>query len=186
MRYGQYRATKQTETQKAKKELEEIAEGWGLKWKGAGDKRIAVSPPVGYESPLQVFGHQSDKVKVDFINRKGTDLEIDPVSMPENKPLTHDAQQVSRDIASRRISFTEFLKRLVQRVGPISKEMNQELRARFGDSISVQDAEATIQQIEEMGPQRTGATKSGRHEDTASGPEGHPARREKKAIGNGQ
>jgi hypothetical protein len=146
--YGQYRAIKQTETQRAKKELEEIAEGWGLKWKGTGDKRIAVSPPVGYESPLQVFGHQADKVKVDFINRKGTDLEIEPPAMPENRPITADAVQISRSIADRQISFTEFLKRLVQRVGPISKEMNQELRAKYGDSISVQDAETVINEIE--------------------------------------
>lgn len=146
--YGVYKSRKETDTQKAKKELEKIAsENWGIKWKGTGDKRIAVAPPVGYASPLQVFSHQADKVKVEFLNRRGTELEVQQPAMPENKPLATDAHEVSRTIVDRRIPFTEFLKRLIQQAGPISRELNTQLRAEFGDSIEISKAEEVIRDI---------------------------------------
>jgi transposase-like protein len=144
VRFGEYKSLKHTETQKAKTEIEEIAQGWGLTWKGTGDKRRAEAPPVGHESPLQVFGHQADKVKVDFISRKGVELEIKQAETPENKPLEVSAFEVSRDISARRIPFTEFLKRLIAEVGPISKELNQQLRAEYGESIEISKAEQLI------------------------------------------
>jgi hypothetical protein len=144
VRFGEFKSLKQTETQKAKTELEEIAQGWGLKWKGTGDKRRAEAPPVGHESPLQVFGHQADKVKVDFIQRKGVELEVKQAEVPENKPFEVSAFRVSRDVTTRRIPFMEFLKRLIAEVGPISKERNQQLRAEQGESIEISKAEELI------------------------------------------
>jgi len=69
---------------------------------------------------LQVFGHHAKK--------KDMPIEID------------------RSIIEKSIPFIEFLKRLVQEVGPISKELNQKLRAEYGDSIKISKAEEIIQQ----------------------------------------
>ncbi len=152
VQYGEYKALKQTETQKAKIKFEKIAEDWGLKWKGTGDKRRAEAPPVGYTSPLKVFGHQAEKVgNVEFINRKGTPLEIKQSEMPENRPLRHDAHEADKGIASRRISFIEFIKMIIQQVGPVSKELNQKLRAEHGESIEISRAEEVIRDIQEGG-----------------------------------
>ncbi len=152
VKYGEDKSWKDTEKdtdiQKAKKELEQIAsDQWGIKWKGTGDKRIAVAPPLGHQTPLQVFGHQADKVKVEFINRKGTELEIKQPEMPENRPLKTDAHELSRTIANRREPFISFLKRLIQHVGPISTKMNALLRAEYGNGIELTHAEEVMGQI---------------------------------------
>lgn len=106
--YGEYKSHKHTVTQKAKSEMEKIAaDEWGISWKGTGDKRRAIAPPVGHETPLKVFGHQADKVKVDFISRKGTELNIEqPQAL--TSPVTADAHEVSRSIIDRRIPIMEF------------------------------------------------------------------------------
>jgi hypothetical protein len=133
----EYKSPPETLTQQAVKRFDNMAYG--------EDRKKDDIPFAG----LKVFGHQAEKVgNLAYIEKRGTPIEVDHA------------------IAETQISFTEFLKRLVQRVGPISKEMNQELRARFGDSISVQDAETVINEIE---------TGTGGHGDA-----------EKKAIGNGQ
>ena len=148
--YGEFHAPRHTETQKAKKEMEKIAEDWGLKWKGTGDKRRAEAPPPGQASPLQVFGHQAEKVgNISFIDRKGTELEIKPPLMPENRPLKIDAHEVSRAIVKRRISMEDFLLQLKDAIGRVTPELNQALRARYGSSIEISEAEEVIRQIQE-------------------------------------
>jgi len=151
VRYGEYKAHKHTETQRAMKEMEGIGEQWGLSWKGTGNHRRAVAPPMGQESPLTVFGHQAEKVgNVEFIERRGTPLEIKPADdMPENRPLTTDAAEVSRGIASRRIPFVEFLKRLSAEIGVIAPEMNRTLREQYGSGIEVKEAEEVIAGIQD-------------------------------------
>ncbi|MHB8772990.1 MAG: transposase family protein [Syntrophales bacterium] len=147
--YGEYRGIKHTETQQAKGEMEKIGEGWGLTWKGTGDKRRAEAPPAGQASPLTVFGHQADKVgNVEFIERRGTPLELKPAEdVPENAALTTSAAVVSRGIAARRISFVEFLKRLSAEIGVIAPEMNRTLRERYSSGIEVKEAEEVITSI---------------------------------------
>jgi hypothetical protein len=146
VRYGEYKGIKHTATQKAKTEMEAIGEKWGLSWKGTGDKRRAEAPPAGQESPLTVFGHQADKVgNIEFIERRGTPLEIKQADdLPENKPLTTDAAEVSREIAARQISFVEFLKRLSAEIGIITPEMNRTLREQYASGIEVKEAEEVI------------------------------------------
>lgn len=166
VRYGEYKGIKHTATQKAKTEMEAIGEAWGLTWKGTGDKRRAEAPPMGQESPLTVFGHQADKVgNIEFIERKGTPLEVKPADdLPENKPLTTDAAEVSRGIASRRISFVEFLKRLSAEIGIITPEMNRTLRAQYGSGIEVKEAEEVIASIQDgswVAEERTSAQMGG-------------------------
>lgn len=149
--YGEYKGIKHTNTQKAKSEMEKIAsEQFGVKWKGTGDKRIAVAPPVGYEPKLKVFGHQSDKVKVEFLNRKGTELEIEQ-PQPLTSPVPSDAHEISRSIIDRRISIVEFLTMLKREIVKIPPEISRALRAEFGDSINKSRAEEVIAEIKESG-----------------------------------
>jgi hypothetical protein len=146
VRYGEYHAPKHTETQKSMNEMEKMTDGWGLKWKGTGDKRMAEAPPVGYESPLQVFGHHAEKVgNLEFIAKKGTPLDIQEPDVPENTALTSDAVSVSRGIAARRISFVEFLKQLREEIGVISPELNRNMKERYGAGIEIREAEGVIQ-----------------------------------------
>jgi hypothetical protein len=147
--YGAYKSPKHTETQKAKTEMEKTAEAWGLKFKGTGDKRIADAPPVGFESPLKVFGHQADKVgNIEFIEKKGTPLDVNHPEEPENKPITSDAAQVSRTVAQRMISVTEVLKKLRAEMGKIPQWINADLHARYDDTgIEINTAEEVIAKI---------------------------------------
>jgi hypothetical protein len=116
----EYKSQPETVTQQAIKRFENMAYGE----EGPGKDRI---PFEG----LRVFGHHADKVDLTYIQKKGTPMEIDHA------------------ITEKHISFTEFLKRLTQRVGAISKELNQSLRAEFGDSIEIHKAEEVINSIEQ-------------------------------------
>lgn len=148
--YGEYKSPKHTETQKAKTEMEHKAEELGIKWKGTGDKRMGVAPPVGYESPLQIFGHQADKVgNIDFIEKKGTPLDINHPDEPANKPIISDAAEVQRPTAMRQISFTEFLKKLRSEIGVITPALNAELREKYEQGITINEAEEVIRAINE-------------------------------------
>ncbi|NOZ86876.1 MAG: transposase [Deltaproteobacteria bacterium] len=149
--YGEFHSPRHTETQKAKKEMEKVAENWGLKWKGTGDKRRAEAPPLGHETPLQVFGHQASKVgNLSYLVRKGTDLEIRQPEMPDNKPMKTDAIEISREIVSKRIPILQFFRKLKEATGgPIPKKLNQAIRARYGASIEISEAEEVIRQIQE-------------------------------------
>lgn len=140
-----FKALPYTETQKAKTELEKMTEDFGITWKGTGDKRRAVAPPLGFESPLQVFGHQADKVgNVQFINRKGTELEVKQPEIPAAGIISCDATLIDRPTVKQSITITRFLYELTIAIGQISPELNQELRARYGDSIEKEEAERVI------------------------------------------
>ncbi len=117
----EYKAQPDSIVQKAKKRIDNMAYG--------EDPKKDQAPFAG----LKVFGHQADKIDLTLIPRKGTPMEID------------------RAILEKRISFTEFLKRLTGRVGAISKETNQALRGAFGDSIEISKADEVIAQIEAEG-----------------------------------
>lgn len=148
VKYGEYKEIKHTETQAAKVEMEGIAEGWGLKWKGTGDKRKAEAPAIGFESPLKVFGHQAEKVgNISIMPKEGTALEIRQPEMPENRPLTSDAQEISRGIASRKISFIELLKKIRKEINRVSPELNQELKAMYAEGIAIKEAEEVIEKV---------------------------------------
>jgi len=148
--YGEYKTPKYTGTQRAKTEMEHKAEELGITWKGTGDKRMAQAPPVGFESPLQVFGHHADKVgNIEFIEKKGTPLEIKHPDEPENKPITSDAAEVPRTIAARMISCTELLKKLSAEIGTVPTTLNAELRAQYERGIEINKAEEVIRQIVE-------------------------------------
>jgi len=127
----EYKSQPDSVVQQAKKRIENMAYG--------EERRKDQIPFEG----LKVFGHQADKVDLTLMLRKGTPMEID------------------RSMTDRRISFTEFLKRLTGRVGAISKEQNQALRAAFGDSIEVTRSDEVIAQIEAEGRWNTDAGHNG-------------------------
>lgn len=148
--YGEYKSPKHTSTQKAKTEMEKKAEELGLTWKGTGDKRMAVAPQVGHESPLKVFGHQADKVgNLEFIERTGTPLEVNEPEAPVNRAITSSAAEVPRTVAVRQISFVEFLQALRAEIGVITSTMNSDLRTRYGNGIEIGEAEEVIRAIAE-------------------------------------
>ncbi|MRR15674.1 MAG: hypothetical protein EG826_04365 [Deltaproteobacteria bacterium] len=146
--YGTYHGIKHTETQRAKTEMEKQAEELGITWKGTGDKRMAVTPKVGFVSPLAIFGHQTDKVgNIEFIERKGTPIDVKEPEAPVNQRITGDAAEVPRSIMARRISFTEFLKHLRAEIGIIAPALNAHLRARYESGIEVKESEEVIRSI---------------------------------------
>lgn len=118
----EYKSQPETLTQQAEKRFENMAYG--------EDRKKDSIPFEG----LRVFGHHADKVEnVAFIEKQGTPLEVD------------------RGIMDRHIPIMEFFKRLRNAVGAITPEMNQELRAKYGESIDVKEAEEVIRRISEGG-----------------------------------
>ncbi|MDA8170282.1 MAG: hypothetical protein M0Z48_00435 [Nitrospiraceae bacterium] len=147
--YGEYHTPKETATQKAKKEFEKIGAEWGLTFKGTGDKRRANAPAVDFESPLQVFGHQADKVpNIAFMNPKGSELEIKRPDGPMNEAIkTQGPIEADRGIVNRRIPIMEFLMRLRSELGSLTAAMNTRIRSEFGESIEIKKAEEVIEGI---------------------------------------
>lgn len=118
----QYKSQPETLTQQAVKRFENMAYGENKK-----------KDSIPFEG-IVVHGIHADKVgNLAFIEKKGTPIEVD------------------KSIMVKDISFTEFLKRLLQQVGPISKELNQHLRQEFGESIEITKAEEVIREIEAIG-----------------------------------
>jgi hypothetical protein len=117
----EYRSKPESVVQQAKKEIENMAYG--------EDRQKDQVPFAG----LRVFGHQAEKVDLTYIARKGTPMEID------------------RAVVDKQISFTEFLKRLIARVGAITPDLNARLRTEFGSSIEISRAEEVIREIEADG-----------------------------------
>ncbi len=152
VRYGEYKAPKHTEVQNAKTDMEQIAGTWGLTFKGTGDHRRAEAPPLGFESPLQVFGHQAEKVpeNVQFIARTGTPMEIeDPAAGIPNPVRSHGAFEVAREIAPRLMSTSDFLSRLASEIGPIPRALNQAVRAAYPEGVEAASAGGIIDDIRE-------------------------------------
>ncbi|MCX5828734.1 MAG: hypothetical protein NTV58_12165 [Deltaproteobacteria bacterium] len=114
-----YRAQPETQTQKAVKRFDNMAYG---EKKGKKD--------VPFEG-MHVFGGLADQIGVDFITKKGTPIEV------------------NRGILETHISVEELLKRLFNQIGRIKPEINQGLRAQYGTSISVKEAEEVIQGIQD-------------------------------------
>lgn len=114
----EFKASPETITQKAKEAIENLAYG--------ETKKKDSKPFAG----IKVFGHHAGKVGLSFIEKKGRPLEV------------------SRDTVDHTIPFTEFLKRVVQHIGPISKELNQKLRAKHGDAITLKEVDAAIKRLE--------------------------------------
>jgi transposase InsO family protein len=115
----EYRAQPETSTQKSKKEIKEMAYGTQEPKKGS----------VPFAGTV-VFGHQADKVaNLATLAKQGMPISID------------------RSIVDRQIPIHELFKRLVREVGAITPELNKQLRAEYGDTISFSTAEELIDKI---------------------------------------
>ncbi len=114
-----YRAQPETPTQKAVKRFDNMAYG--------EEKRKDAVPFEG----MQVYGGLADRVEVAFIPKHGTPIEVD------------------RGVMATHISIEELLKRVVGQVGPITRETNQALRAHYGPSIEIREAEEVIAGIQD-------------------------------------
>jgi hypothetical protein len=114
-----YRSQPETATQQAVKRFDNMAYG--------EEKKKDAVPFQG----LHVYGGLADMVDISYITKKGTLMEIE------------------RPHGETRISFTEFLKRLRGRVGAITREENQTLRAELGESVEASRAEQIIRETEE-------------------------------------
>lgn len=117
----EFKSQPESTVQQAKKRIENMAYGEERK-----------KDQIPFEG-LKVFGHQADKVDLTLMPRKGTPMEID------------------RAVVDKQISFTEFLKRLIARVGAITPDLNARLRTEFGGSIEISRAEEVIREIEADG-----------------------------------
>lgn len=113
----EFRALPESAVGQAKKRFENMA---------YGEDRKKDAPPF---EGLRVFGHHADKVDIDYITRRGTPIEV------------------SRAIVARRISMTDFLKRVRDAIGVISPDTNRDLRETYGDSIDVALAEEVIEDL---------------------------------------
>ncbi len=149
VRYGEYRSPKQTETQVAKKEMEKTAVEWGVTWTGTGEKRRAIAPPVGHESPLQVFGNHADKVpeNVQFIERQGVPLDVEEPGPLTEQPARKGPIEVSRTGVSRMVSLANLLSRLAEEMGAVPREINRALREAYPDGVPADQLEAIINEI---------------------------------------
>ncbi|MBI5634890.1 MAG: DDE-type integrase/transposase/recombinase [Nitrospirae bacterium] len=115
----EYKAQPETATQQAIKRFDNAAYGEGGKKKNA----------VPFEG-LVVHGIHAEKLgNVAYLEKKGTAIEVD------------------RGITERVIPFAEFLKDLMREIGRVSPELNQQLRADFGASITKSKAEEVIEQL---------------------------------------
>lgn len=110
-----YKAQPETATQEAIKRFENMAFG--------EDRKKGAIPFDG----LRIFGHHAAEVKgLEFMPKTGTPMEVD------------------RSITAKSMSMTAFLVKLKNAVGTVPQELNASLRAQYGDSIDVKEAEEVI------------------------------------------
>jgi hypothetical protein len=115
-----YAAMPETATQKAGKRIENYAYGEDAKRMAQSAERI---PFAG----ITVMGNQADKVgNLSYMPKRGHAIEID------------------RDVAEKQISTSELITRLVAAGVEMTKEINRELRAKYGEALDSREAEALV------------------------------------------
>ncbi|MGE4319650.1 MAG: hypothetical protein AB7E96_12200 [Deferribacterales bacterium] len=89
---------------------------------------------VAFGGTLNVMGNRAENI-TDYITRTGMDHQISKADV----------------VTDRRISIIELLDRISKRLGSIPKELNQELKEKYGSSVSVKEAEKIIWEVTEGG-----------------------------------
>lgn len=129
----EFKAQPETATQQAAKRLDNLAYG--------EERKKGQRPFAG----AQVYGHHADKVaNLTPMPKKSTPLEI------------------SRDIAPSRLPITELFKRLIAAGVRIDRQLNQELREHYGESIDAREAAAVVEAVSSGNPWRQGSEESRR------------------------
>ena len=86
-----------------------------------------------FAGSLNVMGNRADNIP-EYITRAGTDHEI------------------SKDeITERRIPIIDLFERISRKFGSVSKELNKELKDKYGSSISLKEAEKVMWELSEGG-----------------------------------
>jgi hypothetical protein len=116
----EYKAQPDTTVQKVRKANENLA---------FGEERKKDAAPFG--GTLQVFGHHADKVAATPMPRRGTPMEVARPAGPTMLPIM------------------ELFKRLRAAGAAMSSDLNQQLRAAYGESIEVKTMEAVVAAIVE-------------------------------------
>ncbi len=129
--FGEFKGHKHTETQQAKKEMETIAEEWGISYTGNADKRRSEPPKMGVESPIKFFGHQAEKVgNVAFMDKPGIEIELDAKPEPRRMPRIQALQKVV-ELIGRNLTKAEY----------------EDIAARYGESVSDEDVAAEAERL---------------------------------------
>lgn len=89
---------------------------------------------IPFDGSLNVMGNRADNVP-EYITRAGTDHEISKAEV----------------LTDRRISIIDILDRISQRLGSVPKELNQELKDKYGSSVSLKEADKIIWEVTEGG-----------------------------------
>ncbi|MGD9809667.1 MAG: hypothetical protein AB7E76_02695 [Deferribacterales bacterium] len=106
-----------------------------------GDNRKKGDLPFG--GSLTVMGNRSEDVP-EYISKHGTAHELAKIETLEDK----------------RIPIIDVLDRISKKLGSIPKGMNQELRDKYGSSVSLKEAEKIVWEITEGGDTDAGTTET--------------------------
>lgn len=139
---GEHRGVKKQEWERIKAESKAMRERFA-----PGEFRGVYDEAEAEAGNIQFLPVRSNERPVETTFEK-----VDPCAGDDEKyriPETVDAMTVSRAIADRSIPMTEFLRTLIQRIGPIAPEVNRGLRERYGGSIEAKEAEDVIRRLEE-------------------------------------
>lgn len=110
-----YKAQADTDLQKAKKEITEIAYG--------GEKQKGATPFTG----AAVYGHHAEKINFEPMPKKGVPLQT---------------TRTAADMEGVEISIIDLFKRLRAEGVQVDADLNKAIRDRYGSSITLADADA--------------------------------------------
>ena len=118
----EFKAQPESLTQQAVKRMDNMAYG--------EERKKDATPFAG----MQVMGHHADKLgNLEYMRKRGHAIEID------------------RGVAEKQISTSELITRLVNAGVTMTKELNKELRAKYGESIDSRQAECIIAEFRGQG-----------------------------------
>jgi len=116
----EFKALPESPVQKVRKVNENLA---------FGEERAKGATPFA-GTMNKVFGHHAEKVgNLAPMPKRGTPIEV------------------GREAGQQQISITELLKRLRAEAGPIGRDLNQALKAEFGESIEIHRADEVVAAI---------------------------------------
>lgn len=130
VRPGEIRQSAATATQRAMHDIERIAEGWNIRWKGTKDKRIAMPAPVGGAS------HEWSK----------HDAEAAEKLVLKSTPGTR--RDPINPAVERRLTVVELLQAVRNALGrPLSAHENTQIRTGWPEGCRQAEVEAVLDAI---------------------------------------
>jgi len=130
VRPGEIRKPAATITQRAIGEMEQVAQGWGITWKGTGDKRIAVGPKAETPTPtwFEGVGDAADKLVT--------------------RPTPGTLRAPTDPAAERRVTVMGLLGELAESLGrPLTRAENARIRAAWPEGCRMSDIDEVLNQL---------------------------------------